>query len=292
MLTWATTPYLAELEKTYEASQFLDARVTFVTERQIRNGRLDRFKLLLVPAVRNVPADVVERIWGYAAAGGRVLIVPESFLGDEYNRQRDFLERLGVTVVKTERPKTGSIGGMAQGYDQSFSQDVTLVDNVRVGIKPAPGSGLAVAGSVEVQGVRQSLRVGPGAAPLFQFPDGSAAIVRTAVGKGAVYYSAGSLEARSYARVLDALFTDAGVTRPVRVRSADGKETWQIECRLAESGGRRLLYVVNFQDQPVRLKLSAPEGFFRSLRDLRGAGETRVTEISLEAGRTGIYEMF
>ena len=40
MLTWGSTPYLAELEKTYEAAQYLDARVTFVTERQALKGWL------------------------------------------------------------------------------------------------------------------------------------------------------------------------------------------------------------------------------------------------------------
>ena len=73
MLTWDTTPYLAELRKTYEASRFLDAKVTFVTERKIRQGWLERYKLLLVPAVRNIPADVVEKIWDFASRGGRVL---------------------------------------------------------------------------------------------------------------------------------------------------------------------------------------------------------------------------
>src|SRR5439155_26811084 len=53
MLTWQTTPYLAELEKTYNASRDLDAKITFVTERQILKGRLNRYKLLLVPAARN-----------------------------------------------------------------------------------------------------------------------------------------------------------------------------------------------------------------------------------------------
>ena len=71
MLTWRTTPYLAELHRTYEASQYLDAKVTFVTERQVRNGRLSRYKVLLVPGARNVPREVAGAIWEYAAAGGR-----------------------------------------------------------------------------------------------------------------------------------------------------------------------------------------------------------------------------
>ena len=54
--------------------------------------------------------------------GGRVLVVPESFLGDEYNRPADYLARLGITIRETQRPKPGGLGTMVQGYDQSFSQ--------------------------------------------------------------------------------------------------------------------------------------------------------------------------
>ena len=125
MLTWHTTPYLAELHNTYAASQFLDARVTFVTERQALKGRLDRYKLLLVPGSREIyRRQVVEAIWTYAEKGGHVLIVPESLLGDEYNHAKNYLARLGIAIQRTERPKPATAGQMVQGYDQSFSQDV------------------------------------------------------------------------------------------------------------------------------------------------------------------------
>ena len=62
--------FLAELRNIYVASQYLDARVTFVTEPQISKGRLDHYILLVIPAARNVPADVVEGFWKYAEAGG------------------------------------------------------------------------------------------------------------------------------------------------------------------------------------------------------------------------------
>jgi hypothetical protein len=70
MPTGSTTPYLAELENTYEAGRHLDAKVSFVTERQILKGWLDRYKLPLVPAVRNIPGGVVEEIWGRYPADG------------------------------------------------------------------------------------------------------------------------------------------------------------------------------------------------------------------------------
>src|SRR6266496_2255318 len=137
MLTWQTTPYLAELEKTYEASRFLDVKVTFVTERQVLKGWLSRYKLLIVPAVRNIPTEVFEKIFDYAGQGGRVLVVPESFLGNEYNRLTDCLARLGITVRQTRRPKPGSSEAMVQGYDQSFSKAVTFGSGAPEKLLPA-----------------------------------------------------------------------------------------------------------------------------------------------------------
>ncbi|MEK7406609.1 MAG: hypothetical protein AAB225_16020 [Acidobacteriota bacterium] len=76
--------------------------------------------------MRNIPAEEVAKIREYASRGGRVLIVPESFLGDEYNR--------------------------AQGYDQSFSQDVVFALDAPVRLEGAPGG-------LEIQGMRQNIEV-------------------------------------------------------------------------------------------------------------------------------------
>ena len=177
MLTWQTTPYLAELENTYRASQHLDARVTFVTERQIGKGWLSRYKLLLVPAARNLPADVVTRIWDYADHGGRVLVVPESFLGDEYNHPKEFLARLGIAVSETHWPKPGGSGAMVQGYDQSFSQEVTFAESA-FPMKPSDNAFARSLGELEGRGVKQTLKTGAAAETLFRFSDGSPALLR------------------------------------------------------------------------------------------------------------------
>ncbi|MGH9338894.1 MAG: beta-galactosidase [Acidobacteriota bacterium] len=290
MLTWATTPYLAELENTYEASQYLDARVTFITERQIRKGWLNRYKLLLIPAARNVPADVVERIWQYAADGGRVLVVPESLLGDEYNHVQDYLARLGIEVQETRRPRPGSAGVLVQGYDQSFSQGVVFADTA-FDLKPLPAAASSI-GELEGRGVRQLLKADGNAETLFRFEDRSPAVLRVTLGKGAVYVAASSFEGRSYARLLDALFEEARVTRPVRVRASEGTDKWKVEARFAQVGSRRLLYIVNFRNEPTRLRVEAPTGFFSTLHDLRQGREITGGDITLPAHQTAIYEMF
>jgi hypothetical protein len=283
MLTWQTTPYVAELHNTYEAAQYLDAKITFVTERQALNGKLDRYKLLLVPAVRNLPRSVVQAIWEYAARGGHVFIVPESLRGDEYNRPQDYVAHLGITVRATQFPKRSAAGRMVQGYDQSFSREVSFVDDTP----------LKLAGPLNLQtrGVKQNLEVGAGVDILYRYPDGSPAIVRTPLGKGTIEYSACSLEPRGYARLLDQLLSRSAVTRPVQVRGA-GNDHWRVEARFARSGSRRLLYVVNFNPAPVQLTIESAAGSFHSIRELRDNAVVTGSQITVPARQTAIYELF
>lgn len=280
MLTWQLTPYLAELHNTYTASQFLDARVTFVTERQALKGRLDRYKLLLVPGVRNLPEKVVDAIWTYAERGGHVLIVPESLLGDEYNHAKNYLARIGITIERTERPKA-STGEMVQGYDQSYSQNVDVVG--------AAASKLSGPFPLETRGVRQVIAAGPGAEVRFRDPGGRPAILRIPLGTGAVHYSASSLEARGYARLLDVLFTEAKVNRPVRAR---GGSKWQIEARFARLGTRRLFYITNFNSKPAALTVDTGAAPIRSLHELRDDRVVAGSQVTVPGRQTVIYELF
>ena len=289
MLTWQTTPYLAELRNAYEASQYLDAKTTFVTERQILNGRLARYKLLLVPGARNLPAAVVEKIWSYAAQGGRVLIVPESMLGDEYNNPRDYLSRIGVKILKTERPKPGRGGQMVQGYDQSFSQEVTFEGHAPVRL--AAARELGDVKELSSTAIRQRIEAGPAAEAVFRYPDGGPAMVRSSVGNGRVYYSAAGLRDAGYAKLLNALADEAGVERPIRIRALDGGSGRRIEARHATFGGRTLLYIANFEPAAVRLSVQGSRAV-TGLKELREGRSIRGNQVTVPARQTYIYELF
>ena len=290
MLTWDTTPYLHELRQTYEASRQLDARVTFVTERQIRKGWLERFRILLVPAVKNLPADVVGKIWDYVSQGGRVLFLAESLLGDEYNRPAAYLDRLGIRVLATQEPSVG-LGGTLQSYYQSFSEDVTFAQAPPVSLKPEAGELPGAVGGMKTRGLRQTVSASRDTAVLFRYPDGSPAILRVPLGRGMAYYSAAALDAADYGRLLDCLFGEAGVDRPVRVRPVDGGAQSGVEARFAEMGDRKLLYVVNSGDQPVRLHVEVARWTFRSLRELREESDIDGGVITVPARQTALYEM-
>jgi hypothetical protein len=292
MLTWETTPYLAELRKAYDASQFLDAKVTFITERKIRQGWLERYKLLLVPGVRNVPADVVAKIWDYVSRGGHVVITPESLLGDEYNHPAPYLSQLGIEIQETQMPKLTGGEDLVQGYDQSFSRRVVFADDTPIVLTPLAGNRLSAAGALRTRGIRQEIQADTKAQKLFAYPDARAAVIRVDRGKGAVYYSAASLENNAYSKLLDALFDEAGVARPVRVAALNSGAPGNIESRFAEAGNRKLLYVVNFGAGAARLRVKTAQGFFSGLRELRGETSSGGGAISVAAGETKIYEMF
>jgi beta-galactosidase GanA len=290
MLTWQTTPYLAELKKSYEASQYLDAKVTFITEGQIRKGWLDRYKLVIIPAVRNIPSDVVEKIWTYASQGGTILMTPESFLGDEYNHPEDYLKRLGVKIRETQRPTPGGVGSLVQGYDQSFSQHVTFASGRSAPLRPV-GRETVAAGMLEAQGVQQRLEIDRNAKLLYSYPDGTPAVVRVAIGEGAVYYAAASLKAQSYSRLLDSLFNSAGIQRQIRTQLVDGSAPWKVEARFAQLGRRKLLYVVNFNDRSVDLRLQSKSGPIEMLHELRDDSTISGDRVEVEPHQTYIYEL-
>ena len=291
MLTWRTTPYLSELQKTYAASQVLDAKVTFVTERQILKGKLDAYKLLLIPGARNVPPAVVESIRAYVARGGHVLIVPESLLGDEYNRRQPYLAQFGVTVRGTERPRVTESERMVQGYDQSFAQDVAFRGGASEKLTAA-GNAFDGVGDLETAGIRQTIEPVTGINTVFRYPDGTPAIVQARIGRGLATYAASSLESAGYARFLDALASAAGVSRRVRVRAVDHIAGTGLEARFARLGERQLIYIFNIGAQPVRVRVERADAPVTSISELRESRTTRGNEVIVPAHQTNLYELF
>ena len=291
MLTWRTTPYLAELQKTYAASQLLDAKVTFVTERQVLSGKLDRYKLLLIPGVRNTPREVVESIRDYVAKGGHALIVPESLLGDEYNRRQPYLEQFGITVRATERPRVTEESRMVQGYDQSFAQDVAFGEAASERLTPA-GNTLRGVGDLNTAGIRQTIEPAAGVETVFRYPDGKPAIVQSRVGKGVVTYAASSMNDNGYARLLDSLASEAGVSRAVRVRLLGHSAGPGVEARFAQLGERQLLYIFNANAQPAEVRVERAAAPVRSISELRGSKVTQGSDVTVPAHQTNVYELF
>lgn len=290
MFSWERTPYLAELERTYTASRFLDVKTTFITERQIVQGKLAAFPVLLIPAAHAIPSAIVDKIREYVAAGGVVLASPGSLAVDEYNHPRDYLARFGIRLKEATAAQGITTGEQVQRYDQTFSESVEFTTGPRVTTTPASGGPLVSLRQLTVEGNRQRVELSEGAAPAFLYPDGTASLVSVPLGKGTFYYAAGLLEERDYSRLLNSLFAGAAVKRDLRT-IVEPAELWKVESRSATLRGRRLQYVTNYNSKPVTLSIEDARGQSVPLRELRRGKAFPAGRITLAAGETAICEL-
>ena len=146
-------------------------------------------------------------------------------------------------------------------------------------------------GQLTTRGLRQAGTTSANAAVLFRYPDGSPTILHIPLGRGAVYYSAAALEDADYGRLLEALFQEAGVDRPVRVRPAEGGTTREVEARFGQLGNRKLLYIVNSGNQPAPLRVEPARWTCRGLRELRVGLDTSCDGIVVPGQQTSIVEL-
>jgi beta-galactosidase GanA len=292
MLTWRTTPYLRELENAYEASRFLDTRMTFVTEKQILEGKLSKFKVLVVPAASHMRAEVVASINRFVEQGGALLMLPSSFLSDEYNQPADYLSDLGIQVQRIEQVIADRTGELEQGYDQTYHERVVYRSPQieRLNIRAA---GLFAINKLDLQseGTRQDISVSKNHEVLATFPSDQPALVSLNRGSGHVYYAATSFPRRSLSLLLDRLFEASGVSRPVRVRGEHGELLWNVEARFAESAGGNLVYIVNFNDNSMNVRIEMGAGPTRKFYDLRKQEKLAGNIIHLPAGETLILRL-
>jgi hypothetical protein len=290
MFSWQRTPYLYELGRTYTASRFQDAKVTFITERQIAADKLRSFPLLLIPAAQSLPANIAGKIQDYVAAGGRVLATAGSLRVDEYDHARGYLAAYGIRL--TGASSTGAIasGEQARQYDQSFSESVAFARQPASLTTPATESPFSSLSSLTVEGPREKAQLNGDAKVLFHYADGAPSLIATRIGKGTFYYLTGRLEERDYARLLDRLFSDAAVPRARRT-SVDPPSAWKIESRAAEVRGRKLQYIINNNEVPVTARIQDDQGRSLSFLELRSGRDFPDGRISLSAGETVICEI-
>jgi hypothetical protein len=81
--------YITTLQKAYLSLFFLDLPVKFITEKQIKAGELDDYKLLLIPGALRVKRETYRGIKDYLKTGGNVLLSGDSLQYDQYNRPRN-----------------------------------------------------------------------------------------------------------------------------------------------------------------------------------------------------------
>ncbi|MCD4711259.1 MAG: beta-galactosidase, partial [Bacteroidales bacterium] len=272
------TPYIDAVYSVWEGSRFLGCRIGFVSEKQILAGKLSRFKLLLVPAAKYIRPGVVTAIRKYIEEGGTAVIIPESFIFDQYARENNMISEIGITITDVTLPPVIGEGEKVQNYDQSFSQSIlygevqkkitTLNQDIFKENTPL---------TLYSDGLVQSIDPGSHQV-LARFDDGNAAIVLAQTGKGALYYLAAPLKTEDYHNLLSPLAQKLGLKRPVVAIDQNGKLVTGVEVRAVERETDYLVYASNLTPEPVEfdLKASRKTGVIIDLRSLHEVPEGHV----------------
>jgi hypothetical protein len=274
------TPYIDALYSAWEGSRYLGCRVGFVSENQIMAGKLSGFKLLIVPAVKYLSPEVFRGILKFVNDGGRALVVPESFLFDQYARQNDRLATsLGITVKDVTLPEVLGQGELVQNYDQSRSQTIVYGEinrKIKTGDKDIFQGRQS---TLRTSGLVQSIDPGRNTI-LGSFEDGKPAIVLVKKGRGSIYYLASPLVAADYHLILEPLAREAGLNRPVIGVDAGGNLITRVEVRSVERKGDYLVYASNLAGEPVEFDLQGQKGL-GAVYDLRACRAQAGAHINL-----------
>jgi len=261
------TPYLDALFSLWEGSRFLGCRVGFISEKQILAGKLEDYKLLLVPAAKYVKQDVMDKILEYLQAGGVAVVVPESFLFDEYARERDRVRDLGITIKGVTIPPILGKGELVQNYDQSFSQKV-IFGEIRRTIKVENRDIFRECNRpLQSRGLVQAVDAGKNKV-LARFENGSPAVVLVKKGRGRLYYLAAPLVTEDYGEILVPLADELRLKRPIIGVDESGKLVTGVEVRGVERDRDILVYACNLQGKPVEFDLKS-DGEIGTVTDLR-----------------------
>ncbi len=279
MVKAGKTPYLEALYSVWEGSRCLGARVGFVSEKQVAEGKLEKFKLLLIPAAKYIIPDVAAAIVMYIKNGGTAVLIPESFTFDQYASDNDIISELGITITGVIYPSIIGEGEKVQNYDQSFSQKIIYGDTqkkITVLSKDIFEGGTSLPTFLS-EGIVQSLDPGMHQV-LATFDDGKPAIIHAKIGNGDLYYLAAPLKSYDYHLLLSPLAEKVGLKRPIVGVIKNGLLVTGAEVRAVERKMDYLVYASNLTKEAVEFDLKGERalGEITDLRNLRVMADKRI----------------
>ncbi len=291
MVQAGRTPYIDAVFSVWEGSRFLGCRIGFMSEKQIMAGKLAKFKLLIIPAAKYIRPEVVTAIMDYTKEGGTAVIIPESFIFDQYARENNMISELGFSITDVTLPPVIGEGEKVQNYDQSFSQTIlygdvqqkitTLNQDIFKGNTPPL--------NLYSNGLVQS--IDPGSLQvLARFDDAKPAIVLAKTGKGAIYYLTAPLMTEDYHKLFSPLAQKLGLNRPVKGIDKNGGLVTGVEVRAVEHEAYYLVYACNLTSKSVEFDLKR-SGKPSVIMDLRSLHEVPEGHVMLEPFQETIYRI-
>ncbi len=296
------TPYLLELERTYDALLETGVPVDFITTRQVLEGKLAQYQVVVIPAATYEQAAVVQKVMDFAGNGGQVVLVPNSWFFDQYNRKQDYLGPLNIQVTSMKAPKI--LAGQAKtGLERDAGGEETeapflmglMVDSVvtdvpKAKIKTTTSSVFHRETELQGAGVRHVLKAGGKNRVLATFPDLQPAIVQVPIEKGSIYYLAIPLVSDSMVELMDAILAGCGAQGPIRFLTPDGNHVSGLEYRAIKASNGWLAFVNNLdrkRDLQVKLTTSLK---FSGIRNLTLESDV-APSFTVPAGETYILKL-
>jgi len=294
------TLYIDALYSAWEGSRFLGCRTGFISENQILSGKLKKIKLLIVPAVKFTRPEVIETIKNYIHDGGTAVIIPESFMFNQYAQERNWIAELGIDITSVRLPTIVGKSEKVQNYDQSFSQSIlygpvekkikTLSEDI-FSNEPAP---LTMVSNGLVQTIGRGRY-----SVLAKFEDGKAAIIYLKIGNGSLYYLTAPIRSNDYHVLFSALAKKLTLKRPVTGIDQNNNLVTGAEVRGVERDDDWLVYASNLLPEPVEfdLQLEGKHGAIQNLRSLVNLPNAHIklepyqeTIFRIEKVKTGSHE--
>ncbi|HAM10628.1 MAG: hypothetical protein A2X05_15240 [Bacteroidetes bacterium GWE2_41_25] len=285
------TPYIDAVYSVWEGARFLGCRIGFVSENQILAGKLAKIKMLIIPAVKYIRPEIVTEIRKYIENGGTAVIIPESFIFDQFARENNRVADFGITISGVTLPAVTGQAEKTQNYDQSFSQAI-LYGEVREKIT-CINDDLFSDSSTTITLLSDGLvqKINPGSNKvLARFEDGDPAIVLVKEGKGSLYYLAAPLRTADYHILFEPLALKTGLIRPLVGIGKDGHLVTGAEVRAVEREKDYLVYASNLTSETVEFDLNR-EGKIGSVLDLRTMTEYENTHLKLNPYQETIFKI-
>lgn len=285
------TPYIDAVYSIWEGSRFLGCRVGLVSEKQILDDKLKKFKLLIVPAAKFMRPEVFAAIKKYINEGGAALIIPESFMFNQFAQENNKIAELGINITNVTLPPVLGTGEKVQNYDQSFSQQIIYGDVT----KKITTTGKDIFANNKVSltlhsnGLVQTVG-GDAHDVIARFEDGKPAIILSQTGKGSLYYLASPLKSEDYHLLLAPLAQKLKLKRPLLAVDVNDNLITGVEVRAVERSNDYLIYASNLKSEPVffRLKGTEKKG---AILDLRSLEEKSGDRLYLKPYQETIYRM-
>lgn len=240
----------------------LDARIAWVTERQIQQGKLKKdYRLLLVPNVNYMEEKTFQRVREFVRNGGIVFATADSFMYDPYLNKRnagELAKFLGLSRGRvTRQRKIIRLSAVNKDLFRKRKLTLTTLKNAYTfNIKLTTAKPLVMADK-PVLTVNQ-------------------------YGRGKVYYLGTPLKMRDMKRLMDAMFDGSRVRRPYRLVDDRG-----VVPAYAKKREANIFMAAVEQDSRILMGIVAPSG--RKWVNLKGFAPSAKMTDALAGRAVGEY---